>query len=385
MENYNNKIFLWGYYGAKNVGDDLLLSLFLDFLLKYKGVKIQVIVAKVYEDSKKHDSVDFLINPVFISLRRFAALKNIFFYVKTIKNNDLVIFGGGTVLFETDKTKYKSLLSKYLILLINSMCYRRPILHLGVGVGNVKTSIGKFCLRKILNYADAINLRETQSYETVLSYIKDKRKVSIGNDLAYLRPFSPRIKKESYNIGMSLFQYYGYISNEKSKICSFYSIYKNMILKILEKYSQLQIHLFSFQKDRGGNDEEFNLKFKNEIVNNRLHVYPYSSNLDIFVKNMKSMDLCIGMRLHFLILSILHGIPIIGLNYQPKIKNELLSLGLEKFCIEIDNIPQILLFLDSFIENRRNFYSMYDDAFDKVKIKNYQTNIILSNLLSPYL
>ena len=357
----------------------------LDALLQYENVKIQIIVPQLYDELELDENIDYLINPIAASSQRFKFLKNISLYIRTVKNNDLVIFGGGTSLFETDNTKYKSLLVKYIVLLINVIFFKRPILHLGVGIGNVKTSLGKFCLGKILNYSDEINLRERKSYEKALSYTKESSKVSLGNDLAYLQSFIPKIKSETYNIGMSLFQYYGYISNEKSKADVFYENCKNVIQEMLNKDTRLHIHLFAFQKGKGGNDEDFNFKLKADLTNPRLHVHPYSSDTERFVEDIKSMDLCIGMRLHFLILSVLHGIPIIGLNYQPKIKNELLSLGLENFCLEIDDVLTILSFLDSFIEDRDFFYLMYADSFNEVKSKNNQASNILSSLLSSYL
>lgn len=379
------KIFLWGYYGSKNVGDDLLLSLLLNFLSKYDNVKIQVVVSEIYKEYELYKNVDFLLLPGHKSSKRFIALKNIILYIKAIKNNDLVIFGGGTSLFETDKTKFKPLITKYIIFLFNTILYKRPILHLGVGIGTVKTRIGKFCLKKILNNSDHINLREKESYIKALSLTKNTDKVSLGGDLAYLCSFTPKEKNVSYNIGISLFQYYGYISEDNSKIGEFYDFCKRYIECILAKHNNVKIHLFSFQTDKGGKDEQFNLKLKSEIISTRLHFHPYDSNTIKFIDNLKSMDLCIGMRLHFLIISVLHGIPILGLNYQPKIKNELLSLGLEELCFELDDIFQTLPYIDMFLEGKGRFDLIYKNAFDQVILKNAQAYRILSDTLLPYI
>ena len=50
------------------------------------------------------------------------------------------------------------------------------------------------------------------------------------------------------------------------------------------------------------------------------------------------MDLNIGMRYHFSVISIQNGIPTIGINYQPKVKRELQKFNLDQFVVEMSEI-----------------------------------------------
>jgi polysaccharide pyruvyl transferase WcaK-like protein len=374
------KVFLWGYYGANNVGDDLLLSLLLKTLLKYK-VQIEVIVAEKYEKYKVLDNVNFITIPTNKPWYKLLFLRNMILYIKMIKNNDIIIFGGGTSLFETDNTKYKSLLIKYIIFLWNRIFFKRLILHIGVGIGNVQTKIGKFCLKNILNLSYTINFREEKSYQKALSMIKNKNKFSLGNDMAYLFSFTPKQETKTYNIGLSLFQYYGYISKDVAKIKDFNDCCINLIKEILKKDNRIQIFLFGLQKKRGGFDEEYSFQLKNEIENSRLYVCPYDSNTDAFIEEIKKMDFCIGMRLHFLIISLLSGIPIVGLNYQPKVRNELLSLGLESYCYEMNKILDVLPIISNFIHQKELFLRQYEYIFHRVKEKNKKTEEQINQML----
>lgn len=378
------KIFLWGYYGCNNIGDDILLSLLLKKILKEKdNVIITVVVKNKYKEFDYINNVNFITNSVPINNKYSAIIGNIKFYLHHIKNSDFVIFGGGTSLFETEKTRYKSLLVKYIILLINNKLYRRPIYHIGVGVGKIETTIGKFCFKQIVRFSEFINLREKQSYEKVLSISKNKEKVSLGNDLAYLHIYDKEPKNNNnINIGISLFQYYGYISDDISKKELFYNSCKKMLKDIIDLNESIHIYLFSFQTGMGGYDQDFLQNLKDEIQNQKVHIISYSTDTDFFIKKLKTMDLCIGMRLHFLILSIIHKIPIIGLNYQPKIVYELTSLEISPFCIEIDNISHVLNIVKQYITDPDTFYSSFSQAFKLVELKNSQVNGVLSQILS---
>jgi polysaccharide pyruvyl transferase WcaK-like protein len=384
MKLIHKKVFLWGYYGSCNVGDDLLLLALLDIFSEYKNVKLQVIVANLYKEFDRFQNVNFIIQPD-LTKYKFRVLKNIIFYIKTIKDNDIIIFGGGTSLFETDNIKYKSLLVKYIILLWNKIFYRRVIIHLSVGIGNVNTLIGTYCLSKILNLSDFINIRDQRSYNRALSLIKNKEKVALGCDLAYLYRFESRRHQNRYNIGISLFQYFGYISNDKSKAADFYANCKILIEELLALNPQINVHLFSFQTKKGGFDETFNLQLKNDILNDRLHLHLYSSDTLQFIKNIKLIDLCIGMRLHFLILSIINNIPIIGINYQPKIQSEFMSLGISEFCIPINDFSKITSYVRDFLDDKNTFYLKYKYAFEQVEINQRKARNIVLNLLSHYL
>ena len=53
------------------------------------------------------------------------------------------------------------------------------------------------------------------------------------------------------------------------------------------------------------------------------------------------MDLNIGLRFHFAVLSLQHNIPFIGLNYQPKVERELKKFGLDNYILQMDETNQL--------------------------------------------
>ena len=83
------------------------------------------------------------------------------------------------------------------------------------------------------------------------------------------------------------------------------------------------------------------------------------------------MDLNVGMRYHFAVLSLQHQIPFVGLNYQPKVRRELVHFGLEDFVLEMEETPLLHEKLDnmlcSFEEHKKRIKNHFNQNNNPIK------------------
>ncbi len=147
------KIFLIGYYGFKNYGDDLLFKTLTKIFeeIDFKGK----IVIPAEELPEYNSNNNFFIEKI----NRYDILS----INHHIKSSDLIIYGGGN-LFQTE-TSLKSFLYYYHIAK-QAIKNNKKILFLSQGFGPIKNKVAKPKLKKIVNYENLIGVyRDDTSYK----------------------------------------------------------------------------------------------------------------------------------------------------------------------------------------------------------------------------
>jgi polysaccharide pyruvyl transferase WcaK-like protein len=155
------KIFLIGYYGYKNYGDDLLFKTLIKILedLNYNGK----IVIPADELPEYNENNKFFIEKI----SRYDILN----INSHIKSSDIVIYGGGN-LFQTE-TSLKSFLYYYHIAK-QAIKYNKKILFLSQGFGPLKHKIIKPELKKIMKYEKLVGVyRDLTSYKYAKKFNKN--------------------------------------------------------------------------------------------------------------------------------------------------------------------------------------------------------------------
>lgn len=182
------KIFLVGYYGENNYGDDLLLKTVLKILTE---IGFDGMVYIPFEEDSKHlyEHVNFEVQKV----NKMDLLS----FNKIIKSVDVVIYGGGN-LFQSE-TSLKSFYYYYFIYKL-SVKNNIPVLLLSQGFGGIKHKIAQNILKKMFKYE---NLYGVYRDNTSCVYAKkNKAKNSyLGVDIApYYFDEKVIIKKEKISI-----------------------------------------------------------------------------------------------------------------------------------------------------------------------------------------
>lgn len=324
------KVFIFGYYGFKNLGDEAILTSIIKTL---KENDPSIIIYALSYNANYTKEVHGI-----IGIRR-NNMKDI---LCAIKDADLVISGGGSLL--QDVTSSRSLIY-YLGIMWIAKLFRKPILFFSNGFGPIKRKWNRHITRKMVNKVDKIIVRDEKSKATmeeigiirpievtadatfVLNCIDEEKvqqilkKESIPND----RPLvgisvRPWVLKENFVESMAKFC--DYVSDKGTNVV--------FVPMQIEKDTELSKEIIDQMKR-----EAYILKDE----------YKPEEILGIIGK----FDILVGMRLHALIFAAIETVPTIGLEYDPKIAAFLESVGQEnigkvekldvlKLCIAFDHL-----------------------------------------------
>ena len=293
-------ILLLGYYGHKNIGDDL----FVENLVKSLAKKDREISFLCDEDYYKKDYLDNS-NINFFNSKTISKTTRL----KLLLGNDFIAWGGGTLNLSS---KPRNLAIVQTI----SRIFRKKFGFLGIGLDGLSPnnldSVGS-----LFNQANYLYLRDDESYHFALEKFNVVENICVGGDLAFLNlelytDFVKSSKTENIkNISFSGKHWWGQGRAE---------FYAEPLLSLIEKYDS-QIHLLPANIDEKTNDNKFHEKLKSCLPKDSCVIHSWEQVND-FLRVLGNMDFHIGNRLHSIILADILGIPNIGISSNPpKIKN----------------------------------------------------------------
>ncbi|MDD8053307.1 MAG: polysaccharide pyruvyl transferase family protein [Thermotogota bacterium] len=182
------RVFLFGYYGYENFGDELLLRSALKLLKDLPIERIDMLFPQ--KGSRK----------VFGLKIKQIPRNSLFGILHALKACDIVIGGGGGIF--QDETSGKSF-SYYDFIVSTAFRYKKPVYLLGHGIGGIRSEFHYRRLRKILAhplcagfFRDAISARYASHFSN---------RHSRGSDLAYgVLSSREKIRENSQKIGLML-------------------------------------------------------------------------------------------------------------------------------------------------------------------------------------
>ena len=308
------KSLIIGYYGSENIGDEMLLKGTIDILNRVFGnPEITAITYSVLDTRERHQ-----INGI---------SRNKYFEIyKGIKNSDIVVGGGGSML--QNVTSNRSLIY-YLTILMLARIMGKKVVLLGNGIGPLRGSFFKKITIRVLRGLDGIVLRDEESYN--LLKFHELNNIHLGNDLAFTLDYklvAPQEKKIVLNLRK-------WVENGKfnGAIEDFVRFLASQGFKVV---------LLPFQ---GGNDDIILGEIAENITNEDV-IFPGSLEYESLLYEISSSEIFIGMRLHGLIFSSMVNTPFIGLCYDPKVR--VFSQKQEQIYIEdLENVSSKVL-IDAF-------------------------------------
>ncbi|QEK11453.1 polysaccharide pyruvyl transferase CsaB [Crassaminicella thermophila] len=317
------KVFIFGYYGFKNLGDEAILSSIIKTLKENEpSVKIYALSYNVNHTEKIHGIIGVSRNHI----------KDIIY---AIKNADLVISGGGSLL--QDVTSSRSLLY-YLGIIGISKLFKKPVLFFSNGFGPVKRKFNQYLTSKIVNKVDKIIVRDKQS-KLDMEEIGINIPIEVTTDATFVLEsvHKERVKKifrdemiplDKPLIGISVRPWY----------------VKENFIENMAKFSDYVI-------DKGVNvlfipmqpakDMEISKKIMNKMKKEAF-ILKREYKPDEILGIIKSLDILVGMRLHALIFAAIGTVPMIGIEYDPKIAAFLESVE-QKNIGKVENLDVLNL------------------------------------------
>lgn len=268
------RVAVSGYYGFKNFGDELILSI-LTSKLKTSGAEVTV-----FSVDPEYTSQKYGVNAV----RTFDLCS----VIRTLWNSDVLVSGGGS-LFQ-DATSVKSVLY-YSFVLALAQIFGKKTLIFAQGVGPLYHPLSRFLVKNLFKRADYVSVRDEKS---LVMLEKWGIKAELVPDPAYSLTI-PRVEKEPV-LGIQLRAFAG------------------MGEEFLQNLSQavrgsLKTRVFSLQKSLDLDIcKDFAQRIGGEIVENNL------------IDELGRVEALVSMRFHALIVALKAGVKCAVINYDPKVQ-----------------------------------------------------------------
>lgn len=348
-----NNVLISGYYGFKNVGDEAILEILIKKIKAIDSkINISVLSANAEGTSKEHNI-------------RGISRNKYFKIIREIKNTDILISGGGSLL--QDVTGNKSLYY-YLYIIMWGVVFKKKVILYSQGVGPIKGSFNRKLTCSLLKKVDFITVREKHSkkdlidmgvpaskievtYDPVVDFSSIYGKVSAGIQHDKL---SGTLSQQKRNIGFAL-------RSKDFQDQKAYDALKTAVERLSTRHTIVLIPFHNTQ------DTAIIERLMEDVDTQALvQVNESLTSYEMF-SIIKSLDIMIGVRLHSLIFAATAEKPVIGISYDPKI---------EYF---LDTIKQAPIFtVDGF--DSEKLIQRVDEIVDNYDIESERISVIMKEI-----
>ena len=328
------KIAISGYYGFKNFGDEAILSVLINHF-------------------KNHDITGFSSDTEYTSktygvksVRSFD-MQNI---VKTLRETDVLISGGGSLL--QDVTSLKSLVYYSLVIAL-ALLFNKKVIIFAQGIGPINNKFAQIIVKNLLKKCNLVTVRDEKSLFLLNKWGIDAKLVC---DPIYSLEIP---QQETVNIiGIQLRDFKTMNENLLQKLA----------LLIITKFSDKKVEIFSLQetldlavcKHFENILKSFNPEIETEIVT------------DNVINRISKLEYLIAMRFHAILCALKCGVKTCAINYDIKVEKlaqeasiPLISMSAEENLERVFESMQKLNNdeLMSFANSKNFDWSMFDELF----------------------
>ncbi|KNZ42529.1 polysaccharide pyruvyl transferase family protein [Acetobacterium bakii] len=264
-----------------------------------------------------------------------------------IVENDIIIIGGGNMIFDVDKFSCSAKTFKTIIDIAKKS--DKKVFAISIGIGPFVTDLQEKKAVDALNMCDVITFRDSKSKEIYNKYYKDKKAI-LTIDPVFMLPYCVEDNRSKTDniIAINLFDN-RLVKEKQKKYIEIKNGYIELILRILSKTNS-KVILFSTDL----NDYEMINEVYGEIISSNLEVM-YISGFDDLIYLYSKINLLIGCRMHSMIIAYTQHIPVIGFSWQPKV-DAFFEIINQQECVFrydkiVNNIDEILSCCDAKLNN----------------------------------
>ncbi|MEW6770610.1 MAG: polysaccharide pyruvyl transferase CsaB [Bacillota bacterium] len=309
------KVVISGYYGFGNCGDEaMLFAIVTQLSRRIPGLQV-VVLSQRPEDTARDFGV------------RSVSRRDLRLIWRELRDADLFLSGGGS-LFQ-DVTSPRSIFY-YAALILLARLRRKKICLYGQGIGPLNHRLSRFLVGRAVRLADLVTLRDETSVE----------------ELAALGVSGPMYVTADPVLGLE--EGLGGKENGRA-LLEAAGVGEGPILAVsLRRWPQLERSLAAVTAlaDRvagAGWQVVLTPLQRDDLAVLRL-VQKQMRQPAVLLENFQGFrdlmavtshfDLCVGMRLHFLIFAAMFAVPAVGLSYDPKVARFMHQVGLPALPVE---------------------------------------------------
>lgn len=355
------KVFLFGYYGFRNAGDEAILKTIIK-QIKTDDIDISALTYNARETAEKYGIEG-------ISRNHFSQL------IKAIKDSDIVICGGGSIL--QDVTSSRSLLY-YLAIILLAKRMRKKVMFYGNGFGPITSSFNRRIVKYIIDKVDIITVRDYNSKELIQS-LGVKNNITVTADVTFGMDLIPDKDLKQLFLDEGIIEGKKYIGISVRRWKG-QERYKGIIAATAD-YLQRRNYNVIFIPMQYPEDIEISTEIAN-MMETEVKVLNNKYNPEEIVGIISGMELIIGMRLHSLIFATIVGVPMVGLEYEEKINSFLKSID-QPSGGRVEKLDQIHLWtvIDGVINKRQQLSNQLKETNQQLRRKAERTKEIFMDLI----
>ena len=336
-----NKIGIWGWFGFRNCGDDLLLINTINEIRSCLSDDCSITVFGENHNIKQLAPLNFV-----NTKKRSAAT-----FIKYAFKADTIIIGPGGIF---PSTNFKKLLF-YLVVTLIMKIRRKKIGYIGVGIG-----IGMFqrkcdiaLINLISKYADVF-ISRSMNYLDYCPAIKEKQ-ILLSADMVFSDKtvYSSQPVTDSKKIVFALVNSFGSNTPEyKERFISEIITFINHIVS--EGY---HVDLVSFTNEI---DQNMNDMIAEKLGTNAVKSLPFCENPYDTFNLIKDAYICVGMRFHSLVMALSCGIPCLSISYSDKNEDVMARFELSDYSLRF-GISKNEYFNDEIMIDSASLINRFDD------------------------
>ncbi|MFH1758534.1 MAG: polysaccharide pyruvyl transferase family protein [Pseudomonadota bacterium] len=363
-----HRVGISGSYGGLNLGDEAILQAIMEQLRRSLPVEI-TIFTKDPDDTLRRHSVEKAV-PV-RSLSRDEILPE-------IKRLDLLILGGGGILFDGEVKQY---LREVTLANENGV----PVMVYAVGAGPLRDPVNQEMVRTHLEKVAVLTVREHSAMK-ILEEAGVHREILITADPALLlspEPLPPQtLQREGLDgkkhlIGMSVREP-GLAAPDLNEDL-YHALLANAADYMVDRYDA---HVVFVPMERKVLDMQHSHAIISKMLwPQRASVLKMRYTSGQLLSLMKHFVFAVGMRLHFLIFAALQGIPFVALPYASKVTGFLQELRIEMPPLEMVNSGRLIAYIDRSWDQRKALQGRIKRLLPALRKRSLETNQIAVNLL----
>lgn len=331
------KIGIVGNYGNNNNGDEAILAGIIEQIIAHYGITSKDIV--VFSNNPPQTANRFGVESAPLYYKRSSAVMTA---IETVRKNssivralDMLIIGGGGILMDF-YNREAQLFGSY-----GYMAKRGkvPYIVYGCGAGPITSTMGKFFIRKLVNYSESASVRDPESKD-LLRKIGVRKEVQIVGDPSFALPSQVKEKSQDRirNIGITVVPYYNLAYWPEANDIKYDSYVQGMAdnLDALLEVKDVQLNLFStkYPHDVDVTVDVYNrMKNQAQVTVNKDNLSP-----EEIIRISAEQDLLIGTRLHSVYLAVNAETPVMAISYHHKVADFMDMMNMGERTIQIEDL-----------------------------------------------
>ncbi|MBV7298637.1 polysaccharide pyruvyl transferase family protein [Enterovibrio paralichthyis] len=345
-------VFVYGYYGFGNAGDELLLRRVIEYF-KARTSDVSFVV-RCHDESQtgfENDPVEFVNIDASLTQPNTSKLTGFIKYLraaaKYMKQSDAFVFGGGTLFQSSGRIPYTLILMTALCVL--ARIYNVPVYALGVGVGPLKDGLSQRLFTLILRLASDFAVRDLTSMANAKA-ASGSDKLRLTSDLVFgagikEQGAKPLATGTALHIAITIAASDSKLTEQNLNTLS--EQLKRLVKEIKEKQPESQISCLTFQDFETAtgvrlSDKNMMTKLVGEEALNHVEFCQVPNTIEGALTLVSSFDVVLGMRFHGLVLAAMAQVPFVGVSRDHKVTDLCEKFGFPSW--NITQPPETTLF-----------------------------------------